>query len=324
MITERFVETDTKVKHLRSLDFLWVELTSKCNLQCVHCYAESGPHMPLLMTMRYQDWQNLLSDAYTRGCRQVQFIGGEPLLHPNLHELIRDARHIGYEFIEVFTNGTMLNDSWFTLFREFDVNVAFSFYSADPTTHDAITHRKGSSEKTLLAIKRALNSELGIRVGVVIMPDNHEHLDRTLELLKSIGVTNIGVDRIRGIGRAEAISSNASQYNELCGACWKGKLCVSADGKVFPCVFSKFRPVGHINDGIDNILAGADLLEFRTRMYQSVSKFLSMSDSQLVSVPTSSNQSSQPCWPDYNCPPCGPNQPCRPQTCHPEVPCNPY
>jgi uncharacterized radical SAM superfamily Fe-S cluster-containing enzyme len=46
----------------------------------------------------------VIDEAYDAGCRQLQFIGGEPTLHPSLDSFIRHAAEKGYEFIEVFTN----------------------------------------------------------------------------------------------------------------------------------------------------------------------------------------------------------------------------
>jgi molybdenum cofactor biosynthesis enzyme MoaA len=74
------------------LDFLWLELTNRCNLRCVHCYTDSHPgsgDRDLLTTGAYE---SLLRQAYELGCRRVQFIGGEPPLHPDLLRLLGTAK----------------------------------------------------------------------------------------------------------------------------------------------------------------------------------------------------------------------------------------
>ncbi len=62
------------------LNFLWLELTTQCNMHCVHCYNESSPtpDRPSLLTS--EDYKQVLDDAAALGCRKVQFIGGEPTL----------------------------------------------------------------------------------------------------------------------------------------------------------------------------------------------------------------------------------------------------
>src|SRR6478752_3354581 len=57
-----------------ALSFLWLELTGRCNLQCVHCYTESDPwsgHRDLLSA---EDYEDVMSQAHALGCRQVQLI----------------------------------------------------------------------------------------------------------------------------------------------------------------------------------------------------------------------------------------------------------
>lgn len=82
--------------------FLWLELTGKCQLECVHCYAESSP-TGTHGTMTAADWRRVIAEAASMGVRTVQFIGGEPTLHPSLAELIDYAllRDLG---VEVFTD----------------------------------------------------------------------------------------------------------------------------------------------------------------------------------------------------------------------------
>ena len=69
------------------VSFLWLEVTSKCNLYCVHCYADSGPSAmgDRVGTTR---WLSLIDEAAALGIKAVQFIGGEPLLHPDIVPLI--------------------------------------------------------------------------------------------------------------------------------------------------------------------------------------------------------------------------------------------
>jgi MoaA/NifB/PqqE/SkfB family radical SAM enzyme len=56
-------------------DFLWLELTNRCNLQCTHCYAESGPDADVSNQLSVGEYEHLLREAFELGCRKVQFIG---------------------------------------------------------------------------------------------------------------------------------------------------------------------------------------------------------------------------------------------------------
>src|ERR1700751_3694037 len=60
------------------LNFLWLELTNRCNLKGVHCYTESGPQTGDRDLLTTDDYLSVMNQAYALGCRKMQFIGGEP------------------------------------------------------------------------------------------------------------------------------------------------------------------------------------------------------------------------------------------------------
>ena len=66
-----------------------------------------------------------------------------------------------------------------------------------------------------------------------------------------------------------AASSNESLEGKLCGACWEGRLCVDSEGDAFPCVFSKFVPVGNVRtQQLSDLVADAPLNKFRHLMFE--------------------------------------------------------
>ena len=177
------------------LEFLWLELTNRCNLQCTHCYSESSPYSGAQDILTEHEYKALLSDARTLGCRQVQFIGGEPTLNKSLPQLISFASHLGYEFIEVFTNLLTLEDALITTLQKYGTCIATSFYSSQKLVHDQITRGIGSFDKTVANIRRVLSAGIRLRVGVIEMPANAGEFERTTEFLRNLGVTSIGLDQ---------------------------------------------------------------------------------------------------------------------------------
>lgn len=125
---------------------LHLELTTGCNLRCLHCYNESeiskvrnNNEMPL------NNWQKVITEAYQIGCRRIQFIGGEPFLKRELlYELIPFAHDTSYTSIEVSTNGTLMTEKDLNFLKKHNTNLALSFYSYKSQTHDLITTREGS------------------------------------------------------------------------------------------------------------------------------------------------------------------------------------
>ena len=254
---------------LDGLNFLWLEITSRCNLTCAHCYANSGPDLPLTERMTFTDWRRVIDEARGVGCRQLQFIGGEPTIHPDLEKLLEHATQVGFRRCEVFTNATILRDDLIQRFKTLGVLVHFSFYSSDPAVHDEITGQRGSFERTVEGIRQLARRRVRMAAGIILLPQNAAHLRPTKKFLRRLGVNLIGIDRVRGVGRGQQfVPRSALPRGELCGECWSGKLCVDSNGDVHPCVFSRFVSVGNVlDDGIGTIVAGAKLRAFRHDMF---------------------------------------------------------
>jgi MoaA/NifB/PqqE/SkfB family radical SAM enzyme len=328
----------------QDLSFLWLEITEKCNLECLHCYADSSPRQDLFGLVDTETWLAVLRESATLGCTQVQFIGGEPTLHPDLSRMIRFASASGYSLIEVFTNATLFDEVLIEEFIEHGVAIATSFYSDDPETHDQITKHRGSFARTVSNIKRFVCAGLQVRAGIIEMPQNTGHAQRAKRLLGELGVSDVNIDLQRGVGRGEHHLHSLDPFSELCGQCWKGKLCVTSLGRVYPCVFSRFADLGDVRRGISTILQEAPLFKFRTALSQHQDKRYRQHEGFIsepppvatpglhmhVCGPDLCDPSSSNCGPGtFKCMPsqgpCSPDSRCAPSTgpCAPDTRCDP-
>lgn len=292
----------------QGLSFLWLEITAKCNLECVHCYADSGPQEHLFGRLNADDWLEILREAAELGCRQVQFIGGEPTLHPDLPRMIRFARARGYEFIEVYTNATHITDELLRVFVDEGVHLAVSFYSDDSAVHDAITQRRGSFQRTVANLKKLVSAGLPMRAGIIETEQNRGHGERARRLLAELGITDAKVDGQRGIGRGAtvAIDTRERQMAELCGECWKGKLCVTAAGAVYPCVFSRFEQVGKAHDGMAALIDSDALGSFRRELRECSDVADAARDEMVSCNPDRCSPCTPGSWKDEKPPRCSP------------------
>lgn len=303
-----------------STDFLWLELTGKCQLECKHCYADSGPE-GTHGTMTLADWQSAIDQAAELGVWMVQFIGGEPTLHPDLPALLEHALGAGIE-VEVYSNLVHVSDRLWELFAQPGVRIATSFYSDDTAQHAAITGRN-TMRHTLANIGEALRRDIPLRVGLIDLGDE-QRVDQAKMLLADLGVTDVGVDRMRLLGRPARTACNAS---ELCGKCGNGIAAILPDGTVTPCPLSRWLSAGRLPHA-----PLADLVAEAGRI------------AEREIVPALPDACRPPCEPQCNpgCDPsltkpgggdgcrpaqsCNPNQKCKPSSgpCQPDVtPCKP-
>ncbi len=300
------------------IDFLWLELTNQCNLQCTHCYAESGPQEQK-GTLSAAEYARLIADAFELGCRRVQFIGGEPTLNRDLQSFITMAHDLGYEFIEVFTNLTRLSEELVECFKRHRVHIATSVYASAPASHDLITQVPGSFDKTKHSIQRLIKAGIPVRASIVEMAVNSGQTESTTSFLRELGVTSVGVDRLRRFGRG-AECERAGDMTELCGNCANGTLCISPNGEVSPCIMSKQWKVGSVSNApLSEVVNSAFLRETRQRIYDAVLVDRPIG-ADCPPVPNCSPNCAPYCGPGCN-PRCGPT--CNPQcgpSCRPSEP----
>jgi len=255
----------------KTLDFLWLELTNRCNLRCVHCYTDSHPHSGDRDILSAQDYDRLMREAYELGCRKLQFIGGEPQLNPDFQNLLVAANTIGFEFIEVFSNLTQLKEETICYAADNGICFATSVYSDEPEAHDAITRVKSSHARTLGNLKRLIDKGIETRAATIVIDQNHVQVRRTKRFLSKLGVTHVGSAEVREFGRGEEILSRPARLEGLCGHCWRGKLCVVPDGAAYPCVMARQWPVGNVLDmSLAEIVIGRQLQDMRQTIFDSV------------------------------------------------------
>ena len=268
LIKQAFKRMRVRTGCLRGLDMLWLEITGKCNLSCNHCYAGSSPQLPLTDGMKVADWCRAIDEARSLGCRQLQFTGGEPTIHPDLWTMIEHAKRARFMSCEVYTNATALREDLLDRFKKHRIRVALSFYCSRPDVHDQITGSKGSFERTVAGIQQLLDRKIRLRTSVVLMRENAQYEKETVAFLEDLGVKNVRSYWVRGVGRGETSVPDGSPMDQLCGQCWRGALCIDPSGDAFPCVFSRFAPVGNfLTDGVKEIVKSHELRAFRREVY---------------------------------------------------------
>ncbi len=135
-----------------------------------------------------------------------------------------------------------------------------------------------------------------MRVGIIGVRDG-QRVDRASEALTSLGVPAevIGYDDLRQVGRG--VRDATPDVSQLCGGCADGVLAVSPSGEVWPCVFTRWMPVGNVLDTpLADILTGPATAGVRAELTVAFAE--------------------RPCGPQ-----CNPN--CAPQHCTPKQPKNP-
>jgi MoaA/NifB/PqqE/SkfB family radical SAM enzyme len=146
--------TARDIKSMVETETLSIEVTSRCNGSCLHCFARSG--FPRNKSLSLGLVKGIMSEGYENGYRHLHITGGEPLLWKGLLEALDHGFGLGYETIFINTNGTLITDEVSKRFaaygRSFSLSVSLEGFK---DLHDRI-RGKGSYLKTMQGIDKAL------------------------------------------------------------------------------------------------------------------------------------------------------------------------
>ena len=275
-----------------SLGMLFIELTDQCNERCIHCYASSSPDCHNFLSL--DEIKHCLDAAREMGRPFVQFTGGDPLIHKDLIAAVKHASQLDFQGLEIYANGLLLSEILLSKLAPYQPRISFSLYADTAEVHDAITQLPGSWKKTLAAMRRAKNMCFDIRVGIALMPENIECLDRMVPFLeKEIGMdaSHVRFDPVKQTGRGQFMLGTkqiliASSHAPKAGNIRRGKLCITASGDVYPCVFSRKISLGNIRQQslpqIIEQLTQKEQAKPSSERWQSCRESLSCGDCQMI------------------------------------------
>lgn len=100
---------NTPKVHLKKLETVWFQVTGTlCNLQCTHCFISCGHGNNNHDILTKDVISNCLKEAFTLGAKEFYFTGGEPFLHPEITDILKEALTCGPT--TVLSNGTLLTE----------------------------------------------------------------------------------------------------------------------------------------------------------------------------------------------------------------------
>lgn len=275
--TQEFL--DEYFKEEPQLTNLHIEITSKCNERCVHCYI---PHDNKVNHIETDLFYNILEQCKEMKLLHLTLTGGEPMLHKNFSDFLKKCKEYNLS-VNVLSNLTLLNDE---IIEEMKANrllgVQVSLYSMDSKIHDAITQIKGSFEITKNAILKLIENDVPLQISCPIMKQNKNSYRDVLNWAKIHNI-HVGCDYVI-IARCDHTTQNLRnrlsindikevinekivnepKYLELmeeesekkknntpddivCSVC-HSSICIADNGNVYPCAGWQGYVVGNVNE----------------------------------------------------------------------------
>ena len=155
----------------RTIDYLRVSVTDRCNFRCVYCMPPDGiPSVSHDDILRYEELLRIIRLFAELGIKHIRLTGGEPTVRRGLVKLIREIHDMpGIETISMTTNGLLLPDMLADLKDAGLTSVNISLDTLKEERFDEITRTTGNLPKVLEAIGLSEEAGLSTKVNCVAM-----------------------------------------------------------------------------------------------------------------------------------------------------------
>lgn len=163
--------------HGRTISYLRVSVTDRCDLRCRYCMAEDMTFLPRAQVLSLEEMAIISERFIARGVTKIRLTGGEPLVRRDSIELVRRlGRHLGNGLNELTmtTNGNRLAEFAGDLVSAGMKRINVSLDSLDAETFRYIT-RQGDVARVIEGILAARDAGLRVKVNMVALKGLNEH-----------------------------------------------------------------------------------------------------------------------------------------------------
>jgi len=152
-----------------------MELTERCNLNCIHCYINQPADNDSVKKreLSTEKIKAVLSEAASLGCLMVRFTGGEPLLRKDFEEIYLFSRHLGLKVL-LFTNATLITPRLSETFSRIPPleKVEVTVYGVKKKSYESVTRTPGSFSTAFDGIHLLQRNRIPFELKTVILPPN--------------------------------------------------------------------------------------------------------------------------------------------------------
>ncbi len=182
---------------------LVMNVTYVCNNHCSFCAVGTRTQVDGFLPRQREH----LDHYRAHGVTMVDFDGGEPTLHPELIELVRYARAVGYERVNVTTNGRRCAYAPYAraLVTSGLTTLLFSVHGPDARIHAQQVGVAEAFEQTVEGIRRCVaHAPAGVELGVnvTLTKGNYRTLEGIAQLTWDLGLRWINLQFLTPFGRA--------------------------------------------------------------------------------------------------------------------------
>lgn len=181
--------------------------TNACNLACAHCYRDSGEAAERELST--EEGLRLIDEIARAGFQIMIFSGGEPLLRPDILELIRHARDCGLRPV-LGSNGTLLSLEMARALKDAGLMAAgISLDSLDAVKHDRLRGQKGAWQAAVNGMIHCKAVGLPFQIHTTVMDWNADEICAITDFAVESGARGHHIFSLVPTGRGEKIEGSA-------------------------------------------------------------------------------------------------------------------
>jgi len=167
-----------KIKNKRTLVSFDLELTSRCNNDCRHCYINlpAGDKNAKATELSAEEIKEIATEAVSMGALWCLITGGEPLLRPDFEKIYLTLKKLGL-LVSVLTNATLITKEHIELFRRYPPrDIEVTIYGVTKDTYERVTRKPGSFNVFMQGLDRLLKSDIKVRLKAMALQSNLSEL----------------------------------------------------------------------------------------------------------------------------------------------------
>ncbi len=188
-------------------------VTRQCNMKCSHCYI-NATDKKLVNELNTEEAKQLMDQIYQVSRPLLVLSGGEPLLRPDIYELINYGAKIGLK-MGLGSNGSLIDEATAKKLRDAGITtVSISLDSSIPEQHDEFRGVAGAWEKAVEACKALRRNNVLVQVNTTLTQQNYNQIDDIMTLAENIGVENFHLFFLVPTGRGVKIDDISPQKYE--------------------------------------------------------------------------------------------------------------
>lgn len=159
----------------RSIDYMRVSVTDKCNLRCRYCMSDNTKKDSHILS--YDEIINICTEAAALGISSIKITGGEPLVREGVTDLIKSLKSIkGIESVTLTTNGVLLEKYAEDIYRAGTDSVNISIDTLDRETYKSITGCD-CLNNVLKGIDKLYAYGIPLRINTVLLKGINDNAD---------------------------------------------------------------------------------------------------------------------------------------------------